>query len=210
MTRLVEAREESPAATQTLAPAPVIGLRPTFRRYWLLYLGALMYLCLRTPYELLHGFVYDEEGSVYLRYAWDASLWRALIAPHQGYYALFPNVCGLIAARALPLEQAGHFLFGAEIAVQMLLVYMLVQCESLAGTGEKALAVALALLTPPTASVTVSTIHAQFFLAVTAGVILISDAVRLRLGRIAALACAGLTGAASCVLLPFLDRKSVV
>jgi hypothetical protein len=203
MTRLVEAREESSAAAQTLAPAPVIGLRPAFRRYWLVYLGALAYLCLRTPYELLHGFVYDEEGSVYLRYAWDASLWRALIAPHQGYYALFPNVCGLIAARALPLEQAGHFLFGAEIAVQMLLVYMLVQCESLAGAGQKALAVALVLLTPPTASITLSTIHAQFFLAVTTGVILISDAERLRLGRIAALACAGLTGAASCVLLPF-------
>src|ERR1035441_2213771 len=85
----------------------------------------------------------------------------------------------------------------------MLLVYMLVQCESLAGAGQKALAVALALLTPPTASITLSTIHAQFFLAVTTGVILISDAERLRLGRIAALACAGLTGAASCVLLPF-------
>jgi hypothetical protein len=203
MTKLLEALEGRSVATQNLASAPAIGLRPTLRHYWLLYLGALLYLCLRTPYELLHGFVYDEEGSVYLRYAWDASLGRALVAPHQGYYALFPNVCGLIAARALPLEQAGHFLFGAEIAVQMLLVYMLVQCESLTGAGEKTLAVALALLTPPTASVTLSTIHAQFFLAVTAGVILISDAERLRIGRLAVLACAGLTGVASCVLLPF-------
>ena len=203
MTTSAEAREESPVAAQTLASAPEVGLRPTFRHYWPLYLGALMYLCLRTPYELLHGFVYDEEGSVYLRYAWDANMWRALIAPHQGYYALFPNICGLIAARVLPLEQAGHFLFAAEIAVQMLLVYMVVQCESLAGAREKVLAVALVLLTPPTASVTLSTIHAQFFLAVTTGVILISDAERLRMGRIVVLACAGLTGVASCVLLPF-------
>jgi len=178
-------------------------MRDSLRRYWPLYLGALAYLCLRTPNELLHGFVYDEEGSVYLRYAWDANLWRALTAPHQGYYALFPNVCGVIAARVLPLEQAGHFLFGAEVAVQMLLVYMLVQCEALAGAGEKAVAVAVALLTPPTASVSVSTIHAQFFLAVMTGVILISDAGRLRVARMGALVCAGLTGVASCVLVPF-------
>jgi len=103
-----------------LASTPAIGLRPTFRRYWLLYLGALTYLCLRTPYELLHGFVYDEEGSVYCVCVGREPVARP-DAPHQGYYALFPNVCGLIAARALPLEQAGHFLFGAEIAVQMLL-----------------------------------------------------------------------------------------
>ena len=148
MTKLLEALEKRPVATQNFASAPAVGLRPTFRDYWLPYFGALLYLCLRTPYELLHGFVYDEEGSVYLRYAWDASLGRALIAPHQGYYALFPNLCGLIAARVLPLEQAGHFLFGAEIAVQMLLVYMLVQCESLTGAGEKMLAVASRVADP--------------------------------------------------------------
>src|ERR1035437_3632760 len=93
----------------SLIAPPKIEQRTTVRRYWLLYLGALAYLCLRTPYELIHGFVYDEEASVYLRYAWDARAWRALIAPHQGYYALLANVCGLIAARVLPLGQAGHF-----------------------------------------------------------------------------------------------------
>ena len=194
---------DSAAATKTLARAGETEPRPTFGRHWLLYLGALAYLCLRTPYELLHGYVYDEEGTVFLRYAWDVKPWRALIAPHQGYYLLFTNVCGIIAARMLPLAQAGHFFFFAEIAVEMLLVYMAVQCESLVGAGQKTLAVAVVLLTPPTASIPLSTIHAQFFLAVTTGVILISDAERLRVGRLLALACAGLTGLVSCILLPF-------
>lgn len=203
MTTSLDVLEDSLTATQTLAHVPEVKLRPTFGRYWLLYLGALAFLCLRTPYEFIHGFVYDEEASVYLRYAWDANMWRALIAPHQGYYALLPNLCGIIAARLLPLGQAGHFFVFAEIAVQMLLVTMVVQCESLKGTGQKVLAVAVALLTPPTAAIVLSTIHAQFFLAVTTAVILISNADRLRVARMLTLACAGLTGVASCVLLPF-------
>ncbi len=203
MTISLDDLEGSQPARQVLKQVPAVDSRPTWTRDWLIYLGALAFLCLRTPYEVLHGFVYDEEGSVYLRYAWDAKVWRALIAPHQGYYSLVPNVCGVIAARVLPLTQAAHLFMAAEIAVQMLLVLMLVQCEILKGTGQKVLAVAVVLLTAPTSSIALSTIHAQFFLAAMTGVILISDADRLRVGRLLALACAGLTGVASCVLTPF-------
>jgi hypothetical protein len=170
---------------------------------WLLYIGVLLFLCLRTPYEFIHGYIYDEEGTVYLRYAWDSRVWRALIAPHQGYYSLFANVCGIIAVRVVSLEHAGHFLFFAEIAVEMLLVFMVMQCEALDSAVQKYLAVGIVLLTPPTADIALSTIHAQFFLAVITCVILISDAERLRTIRLVTLGCAGLTGVTSCVMLPF-------
>ncbi len=176
--------------------------QPTAGRTWLLCAGALLFLCLRTPYELVHGMVYDEEGTVYLRYAWDATVRHALLAPHQGYYSLFANGCGVVAARVVPLEQAGHFLFGAEIAVQLLMVWMVVECERFAGVWQKLLAVAVALLTPPTSAIVLSTIHGQFFLAVMTAAILISDAERLRWARLAALGLAGLTGVTSCLLLP--------
>ena len=184
------------------AHAPKLNEQPATQSTWWLMAGALLFLCLRTPYEFLHGFVYDEEGTVYLRYAWEATVGHALLAPHQGYYSLFANVCGVVAARVLPLEQAGHFLFGAEIAVQLLMVGMVVECESFAGVWQKLLAVAVAVLTPPTSAIVLSTIHAQFFLAVMTAVILISNAERLRVARLAALAVAGLTGVTSCVLLP--------
>jgi hypothetical protein len=146
--------------------------------------------------------VYDEEGTVYLRYAWDCGFWRSLIAPHQGYYSLFANLCGALAARVLPLAQAGHFFYWAEIAIEMLLVYMVVQCEALPGWKEKAVAVAVVLLSPPTSDVAMGTIHAQFYLAVMTAVILVSSAERLEWVRIGALALAGLTGVTSCALLP--------
>jgi hypothetical protein len=143
-----------------------------------------------------------EEGSVYLRYAWDSPVWRALLAPHQGYYSLFANLCGVLSARVLPLQWAGHFYFFAEIAIEMLLVYVLVECECFTTVREKALAIAVMLLIPNTASISLSTINAQFYLGVIAGVILISDAERHRTIRIALLGFCGLNGVLSCVLFP--------
>ena len=168
----------------------------------LLYGAAVAFLLLRTPFEAIHGAVLGEEGTVYLRYAWDAPPLRALIAPHQGYYSLLPNVCGLLAARVFPLEAAGQLCVFAELAVHMLLAYTLVQCERFVGLRQKAVAVAVGLLTVPTAAIVLCTDNAQFFLAIVAGVILISDAERLRWSRLAALGFAGLNGVLSCVLLP--------
>jgi hypothetical protein len=168
----------------------------------LLYLIAFAFLCLRTPFQLIHGYVEGEEGTVYLRYAWDSPVWRSLLAPHQGYYSLFANLCGILAARVLPLEQAGHFYVLAQIAIGMLLVYMLLQCECLHTTGEKALALAVVLLVPSTASIVLCTVNAQFFLALVAGIILISDANRLRTLHIVVLAFCSLNGVLSSILLP--------
>lgn len=173
------------------------------RGIWLIYLSAAAFLLLRTPFEVIHGMVEGEEGTTYLRYAWDTPVLRALFAPHQGYYSFFTNVCGIIAARVLPLQFAGYLFVFGELAVHMLLACMLVQCESFVGVKQKALAVAVGLLTIPTVAIVLCTTNAQFFLAVMSAVILISDAERLRTTRVLALAFAGLNGVLSCVLLPF-------
>lgn len=175
---------------------------------WPIYLAATLFLLLRTPFEVLHGLVEGEEGTVYLRYAWDASPLRALFAPHQGYYSLLPNLCGLLAARVLPLEAAGHLDVFAELAVQLLLVHVLIRCERFAGFRAKAIAVAVGLLTAPTIAIVLCTDNAQFFLAVATGVILISDAGSRTAERLSVLAFAGLNGALSCILLPFFVERA--
>jgi hypothetical protein len=109
----------------------------------------------------------------------------------------------LITARILPLDQAAHFYVVAELAVEFLLVYMLVQCERIAGFWKKAFAVTVIVLSPPTVSIILGTLNAQFYLAVMTGVILISGAERLRTPRILSLLLAGLSGTLSCLFLPF-------
>jgi hypothetical protein len=73
-------------------------------RLWPLYIFGLILLAIRTPFAIVHGSIGGEEGTVFLRYARESSPLRAFIAPHQGYYSLVPNLCGLITARILPFD----------------------------------------------------------------------------------------------------------
>ena len=169
----------------------------------ILLLAAFLLLFLRAPIPLLRGFLYAEEGTTYLRYAWDTPLVHALLAPHQSYFSLYPNVCGVIAARLVPLEYVGIFFGWTTIAVQLLMVWVVLQCEIFDTFRLKAIAVAVSLLTVPTITVAMSSIFAQFFLAVCTGVILMSSTERLRVFRGSVLLLGGLTGVANCILTPF-------
>jgi hypothetical protein len=173
------------------------------RADWTILAASLVFLLLRTPSALLHGYLFAEEGTVYLRYAWDAPIMRALLAPHQSYYSLYPNVCGVIAARLLQPEAAALFFAWSALAIQLLLVVVLLRCELFTTTARKAAAVAVCLLTVPTINVALSTINAQFFLTLCTAVILMSAATRLRVFRGSVLVLAGLTGVTSCILTPF-------
>jgi len=84
----------------------------------------------------------------------------------------------------------------------MLLVIIVVRCERFHTFGQKACATAIVLLTPPTAAIALSTIHAQFFLAVATAVILISDAEQSRKLRSLSLGLAAFTGITSAILAP--------
>src|SRR5271156_4872663 len=86
---------------------------------------AFVFLFLRAPLPLVRGFLYAEEATGYLRYAWDAPVVRALLAPHQGYFSIYPNVVGVIAARLVPLEYVGIFCGWSTISVQLLMVLVI-------------------------------------------------------------------------------------
>jgi hypothetical protein len=177
--------------------------REDSRSNLILLLAALVFMFLRAPRPLVRGFLYAEEGTTFLRYAWDAPVIRALLAPHQSYFSIYPNVCGVIAARLIPLEYVGFFLGWSTIAVQLLMVLVVLQCEIFDSFMLKALAVMVSLLTVPTLTVGMSSIFAQFFLAICTGVILMSNAERLRIFRGSVLLLGGLTGVANCILTPF-------
>ena len=119
------------AASESAAeePHPSAWRAPTRREIGAFLTVALLVLFCRLPRLLLHGRILAEEGTTYLRYAWDATPLRAMLAPHQGYYSLLDNLCALIAARLLPLSAAALFFTWSAVAVQLLLLFLVVECE---------------------------------------------------------------------------------
>jgi hypothetical protein len=173
----------------------------TDRRHnlWILC-GVFFLICLRTPRLLLYGRVFAEEGSTYLRYAWETGFVDALLAPHQGYYSLVPNLCTIIDARVLPLAEAALFLTWASLAIQLLTAWLALTCEAFPNLTSRAMAAVIVTVAAPSNETWLNTINSQFYLAICAGIILISTPSRL---RNAVLVAAGLTGILSCLLTPF-------
>lgn len=165
-----------------------------------LLLGSFLLMFLRSPSILLNGRIYAEEGSVYLHYAWAHTAFQTLIDVHQGYYSLFPNVCTLIAARVIPIAAAAVFLAWCSMAIQILAVWLAINCEAI---ENKLFAVLIVVLAVPANEVWLNTIGSQFYLAVCAGIILISDTSKHRILRSGTLLIAGLTGVVSCFMTPF-------
>ncbi len=176
---------------------------PTPRELAALLAVALLMLFCRLPRLLLQGRVLAEEGTTYLRYAWDATPLRAMLAPHQGYYSLLDNLCALIAARLLPLSAAALFFTWTAMAVQLLLLFLVVECEVFRTPFERGCALFALLLVTPNFEVWLNLENCQSILAVAAAIILISSARRLFAIRTATLVLAALTGVTTLPLIPF-------
>jgi hypothetical protein len=195
-------------------PNQVAPAEPVSTHTKVLMLAAYSLLtAIRNPWLLLHGRIWAEEGTVYLRGAWSGSCLAAIAAPHLGYYALWPNAIALIAARCLPLQLAALFMTWCAFSVQVLAGYLIVQCEAFRVVRTKALALTVLLLTAPSYEVWLNTINSQFYLAVCAALVLISDPGRAWVQRSVVLAVAALTGPLTTILTPLfllraLTRKS--
>jgi hypothetical protein len=195
-------------STTTVSALPVDDLRdpgwqpPTWRQVALLLIGALAVLFARAPRLLLEGRVYAEEGTTYLRYAWNATPLRALLAPHQGYYSLLDNLCALIAARLLPLSAIALFFSWVAAAVQLLLIFLAIECEALHTFRQRWLAAVALLLVTPNLETWLSLENCQSILAVATAVILVSSTRRLFTLRAVTLALAGLTSLTPVPLIP--------
>ncbi len=196
------------SAAQASAAGPVEGSHhpgwhaPTLRELAAWLAIALLVLFCRMPRLLLQGRMLAEEGTTYLRYAWDAAPLRALLAPHQGYYSLLDNLCALIAARVLPLSSAALFFTWTALAVQLLLLFLAVECEVFRTPFERGCALFALLLVTPNLEVWLNLENCQSVLAVAAAIILISSARRLFAIRAATLVLAALTGVTTLPLIP--------
>jgi hypothetical protein len=190
-----------PASTSTPGQ-PLPWAAPGRRQVGLILGLALLLMLCRTPRILLEGRVFAEEGTTYLRYAWNATPLRALLAPHQGYYSLLDNVCALLAARVLPLSAAGLFFAWMAAAVQLLVVYLAVECEAFRTGTERLLAMLALLLVTPTFETWLSLENCQWLLAVAAGIILVSSTERLFALRSATLLAGALSGVTTVPFIP--------
>jgi hypothetical protein len=184
----------TPAAEPVEDPHRPAWRAPTRRELGMLLAIGLVVIFCRLPRLLLQGRIVAEEGTTYLRYAWDATPLRAVLAPHQGYYSLLDNLCTLIAARLLPLSAAALFFTWSAVAVQLLLLFLAVECEVFRTPLERWCALFALLLVTPNFEVWLNLGNCQSVLAVAAAVILISSSQRLFAVRTATLALAALTG----------------
>ena len=190
------------------AAAPTLGsLNPPYTppsaRELLFYLfGALLVLFSRAPRLLLEGRIVAEEGTTYLLYAWNSTPLRAFLAPHQGYFSLMDNGVAFIAARLLPLSVAALLFVWSAALVQLLLLYLVVQCEWLRTPRERWTALLALLLVTPSYEIWLNVENSQSLLPICAAVILISSLDRLFLVKIFTLVLAGFTGPTTIPLTP--------
>lgn len=158
---------------------------------------------LRAPRVLFEGRVLLEEGCTYLRYAWDVPVLRALVAPHQGYYSLLPNLVSIAAARLIPLRYAGLLFAWAGVLAQLGVAAIVVTLEVFSTSRMRLLALVTLLLATPSIQPLFNSICVQFFLAIGTVALLVSDPQRYPRARSAFLIFAGLNGLTSCSLAPF-------
>jgi hypothetical protein len=176
----------------------------------------------RLPIELVLGvyaaliiarfplLVYDprlwaEEGFVYFMHAVREPWLTALLSEHVSYYALWPNLSGVLAT-LVPLEYApfpGLVLsFAAQLFPALVLAYG--SSTLLPSKLHRAVAMATLLFTVPSGEVWLNSINSQFFFAVTTAIVLVVDTKDDRTFRWCTplLLVAGLTGVVSAALAP--------
>ncbi|MGA8289422.1 MAG: hypothetical protein WBG23_01590 [Acidobacteriaceae bacterium] len=168
----------------------------------LLLLYSLL-VALRDPWLLLHGRLWAEEGTVYLRSAWSSGVSATLFSPHLGYYALWPNFCSLLAAHVFPLQYAALVDTWCSFFIQVFAGWLLLQCEAFSSIRIKSFALLVLLLAAPSRQVWLNSINSQFYLVVCAVIVFLSRSDRRQLMRNFALALAGMTGPVTTFLTPF-------
>lgn len=169
--------------------------------------GAAAALVLRVPEIVLEPRFWAEEARVYFVYALDNPAGGALLAPHQGYYSLVPNLATWLAT-LVPLEAAPAVTTTAALLVQFLPV-LIVATSTAAWTRDPwrlIVAVLVVLLVGAAGELHATTTNSQFHLALAAAVIYIEFAFEQRPVRrtllLLALLLGGLTGVQATLLAP--------
>jgi hypothetical protein len=176
--------------------------------------GAVMYW--RAPRLLQEPRIWAEEGTVYLAYAFSHSWLQALIAPHQGYYGLLPNVASLLALAIGGVRYAPNVTTWLAFAVQLVPMAIVIWGTSSLWEHwyQRILGVLVILLAASSGEVWLNTINSQFYFAIVTFLILMEDMNRAGPARRwvygALLLVCGLSGPVSCFLLPIFILKAIL
>jgi hypothetical protein len=169
--------------------------------------GAAAALVLRVPEVVLEPRFWAEEARVYFVYALNNPAGSALLAPHQGYYSLVPNLATWLAT-LVPLETAPAVTTAAALLVQF--VPVLIVATSTAAwsrdPGRLIVTVLVVLLVGAAGELHATTTNSQFHLALAAAVIFVeftSDQPPMRRTLlILVLVLGGITGVQATLLAP--------
>lgn len=175
--------------------------------HWLLLIVYGSLILLRVPAIVWPGRFWAEEGTVYFSKYYSSSVWSSLLSVELGYYSLFNKLAIIPASRIAPLHLAPVFTMIAAFAVMITPAWLwLYSKPELRGNSYRMYAVlAVIMLAQPNQEIWLNTINSQFLLCVSTAIILISSVHRplTHYTRLAILFIAGMTGAVSCMLLPF-------
>jgi hypothetical protein len=183
------------------------GTLPLLVTSLLLAAGAILASVLRLPEIVVEPRFWAEEARVYFLYALTHPAADALLAPHQGYYSLVPNLATWLAT-LVPLPRAPEVTTAVALAVQTLpaLVAALGQGPWVDTPARRCVAVLTLLLVGAAGELHATTICSQFHLAVLAAVLFLDTETTpspLRQAVYALLLLlAGLTGVQALMLLP--------
>jgi len=163
-------------------------------------------LILRAP-RIWPGRFWAEEGSVFFSAACSSGLLKSLLLPHLGYYMAVTSFATTLAARSVPLEHAPLVTTIIAAVIQLLPAALLVtgKIDALPDPPSRVIALALLLVSLPTEEIWLTSTNSAHFMAVSAGIILISKpwASRTRFFHIGLLVLAGLSGISANLLAPF-------
>ncbi len=192
-----------PALPQEGSPEAESGV--LFKSLLLVVYAALVFM--RTPEIVVDGRFWAEEGSIYFTRALDSGFWKALFAPHPGYYMLFPSVATSWAAHFVSLENAPRVTVGVAFLVQMLAPALILwsPIEPLQDLRYRIGALAVLLFAVPSQEIWLTTTNSQSFMAVCAALVLISAPARggVRVFHLIVVVLAGLSGITPTFLAPF-------
>jgi hypothetical protein len=180
-----------------------------FFRPWLvkcaIFIGYVLATLLRAPAVVFPGRLWAEEGGVYMAQALSSGLVETLFSTNQGYYSLFNQLAVTLATRLVTLEHAPLVTVFLAFLIQLLPALLLLnaQLQTTRSTIAKIAALGCVLFALPNYEIWLNTVNSQFYLALSAAIILAAPAGRpMKIWHYLVLALASLTGVITLLLTP--------
>ena len=153
-----------------------------------------------------------EEGTLYFSYAWTHPWYETLLYRPAGYLTLYTAAAAALAAGLAPLRAAPFVTTMLGFVAQTLpIVVIAASRSSIWGGIRRPLGIAIVLLGAITDEIWVTTTNSQFYMALTAFLLLLEDAPARSAWSVftsVVVVLCGLTGPLSCALMPLFAIKA--